>query len=272
MKLNRSLFKYRSTAKSVALATVFFASTVTSLAVSNSVLAEAESLTLAERVKHLEQLNQTRNKVQADISFQLSEIQREVRQLTGQVEDNTFKLKQIQDRQRDLYRDIENRLSGLASKPAVTRQTTRPVTSSSNTSSNSNAVSSSTNRSGSKEFEAAFALVRNKNYSGAIAAFDSFLKQYPNGAYSDNARYWMGQVYLVQGQLEQAETQFSKLLVEFPQSLKLSAAQLKLGDIYLKQGNWEKAKTQYTTVANSSKGSSLQLARKGLDKIKQAGH
>ena len=270
MKLNRSLFKYRSTAKSVALATVFFASTVTSLAVSNSVLAEAESLTLAERVKHLEQLNQTRNKVQADISFQLSEIQREVRQLTGQVEDNTFKLKQIQDRQRDLYRDIENRLSGLASKPAVTQQTTTPVTSnSSNTSSNSSA---SINRSGSKEFEAAFALVRNKNYSGAIAAFDSFLKQYPNGAYSDNARYWMGQVYLVQGQLEQAETQFSKLLVEFPQSSKLSAAQLKLGDIYLKQGNWEKAKTQYTTVANSSKGSSLQLARKGLDKIKQAGH
>jgi len=270
--LNRSLSNYRSTAKSVAFATVFFASTIATISYSSVSIAENEQLTLAQRVQHLEELNQTRNQVQADLSYQLSEIQREVRLLTGQVEDNTFKLKQIQDRQRDLYRDIENRLSGLTSKSVPETSTNRGQAAPQQTRNTGSSAPTEVDRTASKDFEAAFALVRNKNYSAAITAFANFLSQHPNSNYSDNARYWMGQVHLVQGDLAEAELQFSSLLSEFPQSAKVAAAQLKLGDIYVKQQQWDKAKAQYTKVANTSTGSSQQLARKGLDKIKQAGH
>ena len=154
--LKRSLIHYRSTAKSVACATVFFASVITSASFSTASAAESETMTLAQRVQHLEELNKTRNQMQAEISYQLSEIQREVRTLTGQVEENTFKLKQIQDRQRDLYRDIESRLSGMASKkPAesnIPAKTTTPAVNS-----NNNAVTNTNDRTASKDFEAAFA-------------------------------------------------------------------------------------------------------------------
>lgn len=271
--LNRSLSNYRSNAKSVASATVFFVSSI--FALNLPILSAAEqALSLEDRVKHLEELNQTRNKVQADISYQLSEIQREVRLLTGQVEDNSFKLKQIQDRQRDLYRDIENRLSGLSNQSTNGGQAT---TNNSKPTSNiatvkTNQGNNEVDRSANREFEAAFALVRAKDFTRAITALDEFLAKHPKSAYSDNARYWLGQVHLVQGNQDQAVTQFLSLIAEFPESTKRSAARVKLGDIYVKQSEWEMAKVQYTAALNNSSGTYKQLAQKGLDKIKQAGN
>lgn len=259
---NKSLFR------TVTFVTVFFAPLVGLSVASFSAQAESNQ-SLEQRIQHLEELNQTRNKVQADISYQLSELQREVRLLTGQVEDNNFKLKQIQDRQRDLYRDIESRLSGLSGQntggASNKGQTTKPVT---------NKVPATTTDSGEarRKFEAAFALVRNKDYTAAITAFTDFLSQYPSSSYSANAHYWMGQVYLVQGNLDDAERQFAQLVAAFPDSSKSAAAKLKLGDIFLKQEKWADAKSYYTDVADNYTGAQGQLARKGLDKIKKAGH
>jgi tol-pal system protein YbgF len=269
---NRSLSNYRSNAKSVASATVFFVSSIFAINLPNLSAAE-QSLSLSDRVKHLEELNQTRNKVQADISYQLSEIQREVRLLTGQVEDNSFKLKQIQDRQRDLYRDIENRLSGLTSQSngsgqAKANNSSTPTVANSG---NSKPANTAIDRTANREFEAAFALVRSKDFTSAITALDEFLTKHPKSVYSDNARYWLGQVHLVQGNQDQAVNQFLSLISEFPDSTKRSAAQVKLGDIYVKQAQWEKAKEQYNAALKTSSGTYKQLAQKGLDKIRQAG-
>ena len=270
----------KSLSKSVTSVTVFFVSIVVILTMSFSALAKsatkAEMQALEQRIQHLEELNETRNKVQADISYQLSELQREVRALTGQVEDNTFKLQQIQDRQRDLYRDIETRLSGIASQPAQnnTSVKTTPKQSVKTTPDTTNTKQSTIDDSGNarREFEAAFALVRNKNYSAAIIAFSEFLTKHPSSSYSANARYWMGQVYLVQNNLDEAEKQFALLVSEFPDSSKSAAAKLKLGDIFIKQEKWQDAKSYYADVANNHTGAQQQLARKGLEKIKQAGH
>ena len=109
--LSFAQFATQAMKQTVTFVIVFF---VSLNMLSSNVLAESSNLSLEQRVQHLEELNRTRNKVQADISYQLSELQREVRSLTGQVEDNNFKLKQIQDRQRDLYREIESRFSNLS--------------------------------------------------------------------------------------------------------------------------------------------------------------
>lgn len=264
----------RSVKKAVTFVTAFFVPVIIA-AVSFSAIAESKQASLEQRIKHLEELNQTRNKVQADMSYQLSELQREIRDLTGQVEENTYKLKQIQDRQRDLYRDIENRLSGISNNGSAST-TSQPVANTTKNTSVKPAVKTTQQTAESnnarREFEAAFALVRNKDYTAAVTAFEQFLVQYPNSNYSANARYWMGQVYLVQANLKDAQKQFEALITEFPKSAKADAAKLKLGDIFLKQEKWEQAKTQYTSVANSSSGAQQQLARKGLDKLKQAGH
>jgi len=264
----------KSLTKSVTYVTVFFVSAISVVSLSSvsfGVSAESEKFSLAQRVKHLEELNQTRNQVQADISYQVSELQREVRSLTGQVEENSFKLQQIQDRQRELYRDIESRLTNQPSREADNGETAN-IESSTESAANTSAPAIAGQRNAGKDFEAAFALVRNKEYAAAISAFEGFLAKYPNSSYSDNARYWMGQVFLVQGNQADAETQFAALISEFPESKKLLAAKLKLGDIFSKQEKWSQAKAQYNEVVAKGTGSQKQLATKALDKIKKAGH
>ncbi|PCI72862.1 MAG: tol-pal system protein YbgF [Gammaproteobacteria bacterium] len=274
--------KVKVVTKSVAFATDFlpFAFAVLIGLFSNIVSAEIPAMTLAERVTYLELRAQSQNKLQADLSYQFNEIQRQIRELTGLIEEHDFKLKQIQDRQRDLYRDIEYRLSNLSTSGSVKLKppkdnSVKPLADATNAKdtdiSNSNHNSKSTPLA-RREFERAFALVRSKQYQASIVAFQAFLKNYPATSYSANARYWMGQVYLVQNSLDKSAEQFTLLTSEFPNSTKTANAMLKLGDIYIKQKKWTSAKAYYNRVADNYTGAKQQLAKNGLQKIREAGY
>ena len=82
----------------------------------------------------------------------------------------------------------------------------------------------------------------------------------------------MGQVYLVENNLNKAVEQFTALTSEFPNSTKTANAMLKLGDIYVKQKKWSAAKAYYNRVAESETGAKQQLAKNGLQKIREAGY
>lgn len=275
--------KLKVSKKSVAFATAFLPAVFAIVfgVNSNVVIAESKEMTLAERVSYLELRAQSQNKLQADLSFQFSEIQRQIRELTGQIEEHDFKLKQIQDRQRDLYRDIEYRLSNLSTSGKVKltppkdnkvkplADATNPKDADISNGGNQDQNASSLAR---REFERAFALVRNKKYQESIVAFQAFLKNHPATSYSANARYWMGQVYLVQNSLDNALEQFTLLTSEFPNSTKTANAMLKLGDIYVKQKKWTAAKAYYNRVAENYTGAKQQLAKNGLQKIREAGY
>lgn len=258
--------------KSLFLVAAFAATTIQSLPL------YAESLlSLEQRINQLEQQNQTRNQLQSEMSMQLIELKKEVKELIGITEEQQFKLQQIQERQRDLYRDIENRFSGIpqggqpiadTETPAVPDQNL-PVISSNIADQVKQAVVTGDDRA---EFEAAFKLVRNKQYAKAITSFEAFLQKYPNGSYSDNARFWIGQVYFAQSQFAEAEKQFISMRTEFPESSKLPAAIIKLAEIKTKQEKWQEAKALYNEVITNYTGSPQQLARKGLKDIKQSGH
>ncbi|MET1255772.1 tol-pal system protein YbgF [Aliikangiella maris] len=247
---------------------------VAALAATTSLSVFAQSqLSVEQRLQYLEQQLQTKTQLQAQMNQQLSALQDEVKELRGLVEEHGYQLNQIQERQRDLYRDIENRLSALPRTAVPTAQSSPPSTTAKTTRQPSQSVTTPT-ASGSERdaFEAAFKLVRNRQYSEAIKGFEEFLTQYPQGSFSDNARFWIGQVYFAQSNLVEAEKQFNLLRQDFPESTKLSTALLKLAEIKTKQGNWEEAKSLYNEIINNYGGAQQQLARKGLQELKQAGH
>lgn len=244
----------------------------------SSLVSAQSNLTLEQRIEQLEQQNQTRSQLQSQMSMQIIELQKEVKELRGVIEEHDYKLQQIQDRQRDLYRDIENRLSALPKGGAVSSTpTTGSTTTTASTPSVINpgttkAVKETVSGDGRVEFESAFKLVRNRNYDQAVQSFESFLQNYPTSGYADNARFWIGQVYFAQSKLSEAEQQFSLLRTEYPESSKMSAAILKLAEIKVRQENWEQAKALYNEVVNIYTGAPQQLARKGLQDIKAKGH
>ena len=234
------------------------------------VLAEESQSTLQQRVTLLEQQAQTKNLLQSEMSIQLVELQKEVKELRGIIEEHDYKLQQIQERQREIYRDIENNRTNQPANVQSTSSTTQSITSKPKVVQPNRQETASGDGRG--EFEASFKLVRNKQYGEAIKGFEAFLVKFPTSAYADNARFWIGQVYYAQSNLVEAEKQFSLLRTEYPDSSKMSAAMLKLAEINVKQQNWQQAKTLYNEIMTKYTGAPQQLARKGLQDIKQSGH
>ncbi|TDQ48153.1 tol-pal system protein YbgF [Permianibacter aggregans] len=234
------------------------------------------------RIQSLEQQVEVRNRVIADMQIQITTLQEELRMLRGQVEEQEFKLSQILDRQRDLYRDIDSRLSALnqASTPSLpAANTTTPTTTAEQpvttvtaqvaTTTAKNTVSAKDAQSEAAAYDAIFPLVRNRQYAEAVTAYQDFLKTYPNGKNAQNAHYWLGQVYYVTSQWEEAETQFKVVATRYVDSSRASDALLKLGEIEKRRGNADAARAYFQQVLSKYAGTSAaQAAQKSLQDLR----
>ena len=56
----------------------------------------------------------------------------------------------------------------------------------------------------------------------------AFLEAYPQTRLSDNAQYWIGEIYYAQGQFTQAVEEFRKVVDEYPGQDKVPAAYYKI--------------------------------------------
>ncbi|MEE4244563.1 MAG: tol-pal system protein YbgF [Kangiellaceae bacterium] len=237
-----------------------------------------------ERLQRLEQMAESRGQLQADIMFKLNSLQEELQKLRGNSEEQGYQLKQVQDRQRDLYSDIERRLTKLQALAAAvddaginasglsTNANTQVFTSPTGPSANANTAVPPTSASQGNEldqYNKVFAMVRNRQYPEAISGFTNFLQRYPNGKYAANAHYWLGQVYYVTSDFDSAEVQFKELVTRHADSLKAPDGMLKLGSIYEKKAMWQQAQQYYQQVFDNYEGTPKQLAQIGLRRVKQ---
>ncbi len=100
-------------------------------------------------------------------------------------------------------------------------------------------------RSETPESEAAyrdaFALLKAGQYDQSIKGFTSYLQQYPNGQYADNAQFWVGEAYYVTRRFEPAITQYQNLIANYPESQKQAQARLKIGYSFDELGRRDEA-------------------------------
>ena len=249
------------------------------------VSAESEQRQLQQATATHEQQAQLRNQVIADLQIQVTALQEEVRTLRGLMEEQDYKISQLLERQRELYRDIDRRLSGAAGSagdasrtgaepatvnsvpslpevaPAVTViAESVPVVAEPVKPGKPAAKDSKDLEAEQKAYDAIFPLVRNKQYSEAVKAYGDFLSKYPDGRNAANARYWLGQVYYVQNSNEDAETQFKLVISLHGDSPKAPDAMLKLATIEERRGSPAAAKALYNQVMQKFPGSSSALA------------
>ena len=90
----------------------------------------------------------------------------------------------------------------------------------------------------------------------ALAAFKSFLANYPFGRYASNAHYWLGELYLVVDPVEPelARQSFRLLLDQYPSDKKVPDALYKLGIVYALKGDLERS-NEYLNRVISKYGS-----------------
>lgn len=86
-------------------------------------------------------------------------------------------------------------------------------------------------------FDAAYLDLVRGSYRAALAGFEGYLQAYPNSALSDDARYWIGECYLAEGEPGEAATHFARIEQDYPDSDRIPSALLKLATCRLELGD-----------------------------------
>ncbi len=182
----------------------------------------------------------------------IEQMRQQMMDLQGQVEQQAFQIRQLQQDSRDRYLDLDERISRLNGKSAVNNDTVK----SSNVQDsgvNSDLATESLNlpistvvevadAAEEKAYKDAFQLIRDKSFDQAQTALKQQLKLYPEGLFADNAQYWLGEIQMAQGQYPDARDSFQTVLKVYPDSQKAADANYKLGRIYDLLGNKSEAK------------------------------
>ena len=251
---------------------------------------------LDERLKRLERLLGSQSLLK--LFEEVESLGAEVRELRGQLEVQSHTISQLQERLRERYLDIDQRLQRVesapqlqtadAQQPAVPApaassvpETTVPsaptpsVPQPSATTAGQAPTASSAAPEGVDPFEeqqaytSAFNLLKSGRYEDAATAFRQFIAAYPAGSYAGNAQYWLGETHYVTRKFDLAMQEFQRLVSGYPNSTKLPGALLKIGYIHYELGNKAEAERVLSDLrARYQDSAAAKLALKKLQEIR----
>ncbi len=81
-------------------------------------------------------------------------------------------------------------------------------------------------------YKKAYTLFEKRSFSESYEVFNHFLQRFPNHLLSDNAQYWIGEVFYSQRDFRRSITEFSKVLDIFPKGNKAPDALFKMSLSY----------------------------------------
>lgn len=241
---------------------ILMATVVLPLALGQAGVALAQSAQDSQR-------NANSSQATAELFYMIQQLQGEVRRLQGEVEEQRHLINRLQQQGRDRYIDLDQRILDLSEK--VASQPAPETGTSPGSTASGPAPEAREYRQPSAEERKAYEqiqdLIRNqKKYDEAISRIYEFIDKYPEGDLTVNAYYWLGEVYLVKPQLEQAKQAFTIVATRFADHRKAPDAVYKLGVTHDRLGEEEQARRSMQTVIEDYPSSSAaDLARKFLE-------
>jgi len=234
---------------------------------------------------------QSSDAVLMEVMQQLGKLEEEVRQLRGQVEMLQYELKTVKGQQRNLYLDIDQRLKASASgtgvaTTVVSSTTSVPPTPAATPTPPGKPVKTTPVPTQTaalkapagdpaleqKAYKDAFRLLKEGRYDKAVEAFEAFLGSYPNGKFSANAQYWLGETNYVRREFRTAITAFRKVVEGYPQSRKVPDALLKIGYIHYELQESAQARKVFEALIGRYSGTTpARLAENRLQRMKLEG-
>ncbi len=91
-------------------------------------------------------------------------------------------------------------------------------------------------------YDSAYQLLREGRYEQAKAGFQQYLARYPDSPRAGDAQYWLGEVHYITRDFQKAKEAFLTLGSSYPSSDKLPDAMLRLGYTYQELGDRSKAR------------------------------
>lgn len=222
-----------------------------------------------QRITKLER--QVQNQV--NLLKQIDTMSQQIKDLQGQIEVQAHDIKILKDQQKSQYGDLDSRLNTLSKAPEhsdSTKSDKKEPVAKNNAKTDSAVSNDEKNEKDEKAqeaYQAAYTLLKNKNYDKAKVAFQKFIRTYPNDSNIIESRYWLGNIYLLKNQPENAISQFKIVLKIDKLHTKTADTLFKLGLAYLIQGNSKEAATQFKKVKQSYPDT--QSAKLATEKLKE---
>ncbi len=121
-----------------------------------------------------------------------------------------------------------------------------------------------------ERYRTALGALQRHEHEPAIAGFKSFLADFPNHDYADNAQYWLGEAYYDQADFKTALIEFRAVIKRYPDGNKAPDALLKVGYCYAKLGDLAAARDVLSQVVQIyPKTNAALLAEKRLGELRE---
>ncbi|WLG72948.1 tol-pal system protein YbgF [Pseudomonas simiae] len=215
---------------------------------------------------------------QGELFNQLQRMQDQIAQQQGAIEVLQNQVNQLKQEGLERYQDLDRRI-GAGVQPAATPDNTSAggVPSAAAGGAAAGAAASQAPAASSEPgdpakeklyYDAAFDLIKAKDFDKASQAFTAFLRKYPNSQYAGNAQYWLGEVNLAKGDLQGAGQAFAKVSQLYPKHAKVPDSLYKLADVERRLGHTDKVKGILQQVVAQYPGTSAaQLAQRDLQRL-----
>ena len=222
-----------------------------------------QRMSTADRLTALEQQLSAMRSGNLDLLNQVGQLKTEVQSLRSQIEELQQQLEQEKQTAKNQYLDLDGRIERLENAASAPPPATPPATTGTPSASTAKPASASTPAApavvpaaapaavpayqdtpprvhgdpltlgkGADEraaYNGAFDALKGGRYVDAARLFQAFLDAYPNGTYTPNALYWLGESYYVTQNYALAQEQFQALLDRYPTHDKAAGALLKVG-------------------------------------------
>ena len=232
------------------------------------------------RVTRIERIISNQSLV--ELAQHLDQVQADVRQLRGRVEELEYNTESMRKQQRDLYSDLDKRLaaigggsasgaaagalSGSGSGAGTGAGSSLPQSGAGGAGSPSAAAgagaagsaAADSGGAGTSEeqrvYGQSFDALKAGSYSIAITGFKDFLTSYPASPLAENAQYWLGEAYYVTRDFDSASGAFKSVLSKWPDSRKAPDALLKLGYTQIAQNKVGEGRATLSQVVQKYPG------------------
>lgn len=212
----------------------------------------------------------------ANAEIRMQQIETEMRDLRGQLEQQSFEIRQLRQEVESMgARGVASPAQSSSSSTAAVSQVPQAPVSITDMSMDADSDSFSySSHNGEKPvaadgtktlgtlgntassdsaaalYENAFALLKGANYDAAEKEFAAFLDAHPQHVLAGNAKYWLGETYYVRGHFEKAARNFAEGFQAYPNGSKAADNLLKLG---LSLANLDKVSDACVALAQLSK-------------------
>lgn len=198
----------------------------------------------------------------SQLFYQLQVLQQEVQELRGMMEEQQYRLDRLARDQQEQYLDLDRRMQALrgdGQRPLVIpgEGEQGAGTRGGSASRGSGAGDSGSGSASEREaYSAAFELMRQRQFEESLSAFETLTEEYPNGVYTANAFYWLGELNLALDDNEQARQWFAQVVNLYPDHQKIPDALYKLGVTYHRLGDENRAREYLNQVRDEHPQSS----------------